>query len=535
MFIEAEGTVEIAAVSLGFTASPTMDNPADYKNHFDSSDELLNRIWYGCAYTVQMCSINPSHGRQWGPPSTPGWNNGVLIGSGNTLLVDGAKRDRTVWPGDMGVSSATAFATLGDTESSQNSLDTLYALQASSGQLPYVGPQVFCQKPWGESCGTAGAWNSDTYHLWALVGTWNVFSYTQHTTGAAWIAKVWAGYKQAVQHSLGKLGSNGLMNVDQSADWQRTQGGYNVAANALLAQVLNTGSILGTTMNDTVFSQKCATAAAALTASMNAELWDQTRGAFMDSPNSTLHPQDGNSLVLWFNLTTPARAALIAQYLQSNWSPIGAISPEYNTYDHSPGIGNFPGSMEVLGHAASGRADLSMELIKRQWGYMIDSPNSTQSTFWEGFLSTGQFGFQGIYMSHAHGWAAGPAAALSFHVLGLSPDLTAQGIGASSYIVAPQFGHLAWCNGSLHFGDGKVHVSWSVSGQDKYTVVVDALLHPLGRGRVGLPLTGSVVSPVVSVHAEVPTEAELGEHGLSSERVWYTVQGGRTRFEVGRN
>jgi hypothetical protein len=61
-----------------------------------SSDELVNQIWYAAAYTVQMCSVDPNHGRQWHAPAV-GWNNGVLIGTGKTLLVDGAKRDRTVW------------------------------------------------------------------------------------------------------------------------------------------------------------------------------------------------------------------------------------------------------------------------------------------------------------------------------------------------------------------------------------------------------------------------------------------------------
>ena len=43
-----------------------------------------------------MCTIDPNQGRQWGPPAS-GWNNAVLIGSGSSILVDGAKRDRTIW------------------------------------------------------------------------------------------------------------------------------------------------------------------------------------------------------------------------------------------------------------------------------------------------------------------------------------------------------------------------------------------------------------------------------------------------------
>ena len=54
------------------------------------------------------------------------------------MLVDGAKRDRVIWPGDMGVSTATAFATTGDTYSSRMSIETLYQYQLPNGMLPYV-------------------------------------------------------------------------------------------------------------------------------------------------------------------------------------------------------------------------------------------------------------------------------------------------------------------------------------------------------------------------------------------------------------
>ena len=109
-----------------------------------SSDDLVNKIWYAAAYTTQLCSISASHGRQWPPSKASGWSNNASCispsGTGLTVLVDGAKRDRTIWPGDMGVSTATAFATTGDTYSSRISLETLYAYQSKDGMLPYAGP-----------------------------------------------------------------------------------------------------------------------------------------------------------------------------------------------------------------------------------------------------------------------------------------------------------------------------------------------------------------------------------------------------------
>ncbi|MFC9636521.1 hypothetical protein ACFTY8_46955 [Streptomyces mirabilis] len=44
------GWVDLKGVSLNYTAAPGKADPADY---FTSSDDLLNRIWYGGAYTCR--------------------------------------------------------------------------------------------------------------------------------------------------------------------------------------------------------------------------------------------------------------------------------------------------------------------------------------------------------------------------------------------------------------------------------------------------------------------------------------------------
>ena len=133
-----------------------------------------------CLYHTNVL-IDPNHGRAWPPPQHGGWNNNNLIGMGKSILVDGAKRDRTIWPGDMGISISTLYATLGDAngETSINSLGTLYLYQnEETGQLPYVGPMVFCLKPYNQTCEPGkGAWNSDMYHLWTLKGTYDAYKF----------------------------------------------------------------------------------------------------------------------------------------------------------------------------------------------------------------------------------------------------------------------------------------------------------------------------------------------------------------------
>ena len=77
----------------------------------------------------------------------------------------------------------------------------------------------------------------------------------------------------------------------------------------------------------------------------------------------------------------------------------------------------------------------------------------------EGYHKDGSFAYQGIYMSNAHGWSTGPAAALSAHVVGIRP-ITA---GGASYLIHPSVGDLSHCEGSRQFTPGhRVAVQWKV-------------------------------------------------------------------------
>ncbi len=92
VFLQTGGWVDLKGVSLRFTPAPDMADPSAYPNYFYSNDDLLNRIWYAGAYTVQTNTIDPHQGRVWGPPSL-GWDNSATVGTGTSVLADGAKRD----------------------------------------------------------------------------------------------------------------------------------------------------------------------------------------------------------------------------------------------------------------------------------------------------------------------------------------------------------------------------------------------------------------------------------------------------------
>jgi hypothetical protein len=128
-------TVEIEDVSLEIAFQPTWSNLRAYTGYFHSNDELLNRIWYSGAYTLQTNAVPVNTGRQKpGTRTSSGWANNGTLGPGDTIIVDGAKRDRAVWPGDMGVAVPSTFVSIGDLDSVKNALQVMYNTQVCNYQ-----------------------------------------------------------------------------------------------------------------------------------------------------------------------------------------------------------------------------------------------------------------------------------------------------------------------------------------------------------------------------------------------------------------
>jgi hypothetical protein len=146
-------------------------------------------------------------------PQTDTWYNNATITEGSSCVVDGAKRDREVWPGDMSVSLPSIFASTNDLQSVQNSLSSLLALQNATGQLPYAGYPF-------DHLGIV----SFTYHLYSLIGISYLYRYSGDL---GYLESVWSNFTLGLAWSLSYIDSSGMMNVTSPADWLRVgMGGH---------------------------------------------------------------------------------------------------------------------------------------------------------------------------------------------------------------------------------------------------------------------------------------------------------------------
>lgn len=466
-------SLSINDVSLEIGFHPTWSNLRAYQGYFHSNDDELNKIWYSGAFTLQTNEVPVNSGRRV-PTLAQGWANDGSMSNGSTVIVDGAKRDRAVWPGDMGIAVPSTFVSLGaGLDSVKNALQTMYDHQNADCSFPEAGPPLLQQ-------------NSDTYHMWTMIGTYNYIFYTNDTD---FLASNWARYTCAMNYVYGKvLQPQGLLNVTGTRDWARVAtGGNGSEPNMILYRTLITGADLASWMGNNSLSETYQSRAKTLSANVIEWTYDKSYGAFKDnSTNTPLHPQDANSMALLFGVVpnTSSIAQSISARLLDNWTPIGAETPEL-----PDNISPFISSFEIQGHLVIGQTQRALDLIRRSWGWYLNNANGTGSTVIEGYLTNGSFGYRNYrgyaydssYVSHAHGWSSGPTSALTEYVLGLRMT----GRVGSTWTLAPQFGDLTSAEGGFVTKLGKFQASWKVAKNGGYSVSWSS---PKGTsGKVVLP------------------------------------------------
>jgi hypothetical protein len=498
--------VNITDVQLEISFQPTWANLRAYQGYFYCNDELLNRIWYAGAYTLQTNAVPANTGR-WVPMLANGWANNGTLGPGDTIIVDGAKRDRAVWPGDMGIAVPSSFVSTGDLDSVRNALQVMYDYQNPDGSFPEAGPPLLQQ-------------NSDTYHMWTMIGTYN---YMLYTSNAPFVQKNWSKYMKAMGYIYGKVDSSGLLNQTGTRDWARWQTGFNnTQANVILYHTLKTSATLAGWMNDrTNLSKTWTQRASSLQIAINKYCFDDSYGAFRDNATSAnLHPQDANSMAVLFGVVnaSSSTASSISTRLTDNWSPIGAVAPEL-----PENISPFISSFEIQAHLTVGETARALDLIRRSWGWYANHRNGTGSTVIEGYRVKGTFGYRSergygydpSYVSHAHGWSSGPTSALTEFVVGLSVTEPA----GRTWSLKPQFGDLKNAEAGFTTWIGKFQAKWAKTASG-YTLSFS--MPTSTSGVVGFPSLGGADVIIVNGKA-LPTE----QYALENGRYIVTLKGGK--------
>ncbi|KAE9407353.1 Six-hairpin glycosidase [Gymnopus androsaceus JB14] len=453
--------VTISNVSVAISFMPHVEDMTAYTGYFYAQDsdfmdpDFLTKLWYAGAYTVQTDTVAINTGRQVPFEPQGFWANNATLGvcfdeaSPCPIIVDGAKRDRAVWPGDMGIAVPTQFVSTFDLTPTRNALFTMFThINPETGALPESGPPL-------------SQLGSDTYHCWTLIGSYNYYLFSGDDE---WLSTIWPNFTLAMSYIEGRVDSSGLADIIGLRDWGRLgQGGHNAEANAILYKLLLTASSLASFANDSSLSSAWAANATALKTVFNDVFWMEDVGLYRDNSSTTLTPQDANSFALLYNLTlNDTQKQRISEGLERNWVDLGPVPPELPD-TISPFISGF----ELQAHFEAGNDTRAFDLLHREWGYILYTNLSVESTLVEGLTANGSLYYRyydgynddAAYTSHAHGWSSGPTSALTFYVAGLTVT-SPQG---QNWALAPHIGGpMNSAQGGFTTGLGWFGVIWEL-------------------------------------------------------------------------
>jgi Bacterial alpha-L-rhamnosidase 6 hairpin glycosidase domain/Bacterial alpha-L-rhamnosidase C-terminal domain/F5/8 type C domain len=467
------GEVSIDAVWLDFTAY--LGTPESYGGWFLSSDDDLNRYWYGAAYTNELVTdtfrpddIDP---RGADSPSL----------DGKLVLQDGAKRDRDPYVGDLAVSARTLYLTHADAAAAaRNVLADLADHQRADGWIPPASINGY------------GLPLFD-YPLWWVTCSWD---YVLHTGDQDYatryypqLTKLLDGWYPSVTDGDGLLskGLNGTSSYGDYAFLDRT--GQITYYNANYVQALNDAAGIARYLGHSADADRWTARARTVADAVNAHLWDADAGAYLDSGTGPVrHAQDGNAIAVTSGVADATRAASALAHLDATTVlPYGNAFMDNDTiFDGaSQRVYAFTSYPELVARFVSGRADSALDQIRRTYGWM--DRNDPGTTHWEGIGPDGSL-YEGAYTSMAHGWSTGVLPALTNQLLGIVPTSP----GFATWSVQPYPGSVGWARGQVPTPHGPITTSWQHPATGAFTLTVKA---PHGtRGAVAVPTDGRSVT-----------------------------------------
>jgi len=365
-----------------------------YLGSFKSSDERLNKIWETGAYTVHL--------------------------NMQEYLWDGIKRDRLVWVGDLHPEVATVNTVFGYNEVVPKSLDL------SRDVTPLTG--------WMNGISTYSMWWIILHYDWYM-----------HHGNLDYLKEQKEYLNGLVRQIISKIGDDNRENMDGTRflDWPSSENpeGIHAGLQAMTVWSLSTAAKLSEILGDIETERLCT------------ETVNRLKQYIPDSNGSK------------------QAAALMAI---AGIIPAEQANNEVLSVGGAANFSTFYGYYMLEAKAKAGDYQGAIDVIREYWGAMIDLG---ATTFWEDFNlewlpnaaridvlvpegkedihgDYGAYCYLGFRHSLCHGWASGPTAWLTEHVLGIK----VVGAGAKEIRVKPNLGDLAFAEGTFPTPYGILYV-----------------------------------------------------------------------------
>jgi alpha-L-rhamnosidase len=491
------GTVQIDYIRLRVTHFRPWVN--DYVGHFLSSDELLNRIWYAGAYTLNVATYGDPYRRN------------------RTVMADAGKHDRVVWLGDLGTEILAGSYTVRQMPLFlRRSLQLFTCQQERGGYIPHASEvYVKCRHPGSANgpprsakkiCTCLTSQRLPSYTAWFVIAVGEYYRMTADPRVAEWLPVV----QRALRYFQKGVGGRGLF-VTQGTElnWHPPDvaGGEDADTNAVWVRALQSAAALEQKLGDPRLGRRYLRTSRRLAAAIRANLFDPAVGALRLNTYDLTgnHTQDANVQGVLAGVLGGTAATSALNFLRGPLAtPFGTATGQL---DNDPFMGRyispFQSGWELMARFQYFQTGEALGLMRSEWGRMV---NSDPGTFWEKLTTNGGLAayqsanpdgspiveIPGSGLPHgsgessmAHGWSTAPTAMLSAYVLGMRPA----GAGWRSWLVEPQPGDLQFAQGSVGTPEGKLGVRWEHdAGRPSFRITVKA---PRGAtGTVAVPLFG---------------------------------------------
>ncbi|KAF9874327.1 hypothetical protein CkaCkLH20_08310 [Colletotrichum karsti] len=439
-------------------------------------------------------------------------------------IVDGSRRDRIAYTGDLDIAMGAAFASTFGTSFVDGSLDLIGSYQVTPG---FFTPTAKIQQaPLGAPLDV---------NITGLIG----YSFNFVTAVAqnyemrgdiafarAWAPKVVRMLDWADSQTL----PNGLFNLSDASfggDWNYydpVQSGVVTKFNAVYAYALQQSLRLleDGGVDAAVYRQRLGR----LRAAINENLWSEDLGVYVMSDTfRDGFSQDANAIAILAGVPTGgvsnssssrSPASILSAMASGLAAPAGALA--FSTSTAKAGwaekVSPYAAAYHLRAALESRDASSAMMLLKKTWAPMADPANTNYTgCFWETLNPDGTPGL-GTVTSLCHGWAAGPTAELSKHVLGVQPTAP----GFKEWMVQPQTLGLMWAKGRYPTVLGGIVVNWRFEdGLLRMKVVSPA--GTVGKVYMPQPLMTPLEKSVIRVN------------GVARNGTQFEVKGGDT-FEL---
>jgi alpha-L-rhamnosidase len=381
-----------------------------------------------------------------------------------SCLVDGAKRDRLPWIGDLDWAGRNVYYAFADGKYMMESLKMFAFNQTPEG---FIWATCYPENTRTPAIGEYGYYQSDEFSAWFVPTLADYLLFTADTNS---VGELYEPMKRDLDYLWSHVEGDGLHFTRYETSkgiWGHVLGqtGKGSYVNLLIHDAMNEGAFVAENLGKIKDAETFRNRAAVMKQAINKKFWNEEKGWYNDKIGGANFLFEANAMALATGFPDKTKVPVIVKNLESHWH------------------GKFQ-SLAIRGKFQYGYDDDALGRIRRPGGRVnwIDPLHDWRGphTTWECMtypLDGSTSGSAWGDLSHTD---TAMAHQLSGFILGIQPDA----IGYARFHAVPHPCDLRWAEGTVPTPHGEIQFFWKISNG----LFSEKLVSPQGtKATVGVP------------------------------------------------